>query len=256
MPALSSKSTRVNLVEVMLTKGLEELERCLEYHFTNPALLQQAITHKSYLNETREGIQSSAIGGLGGDNERLEFLGDAVLDLVISQDLLLNHPATPEGDLSKMKSRMVSEMALAKVARRLELGQYLLLGRGEEMTQGRAKPSLLADALEAILAAIYLDGGLEVTGRVIQRIFKDDIDDLLKTEALTDYKTELQEICQRDFEILPTYTVLSESGPDHQKTFEIQLSIKGTIYGRGVGHSKKEAEQQAAREALEKLKKT
>jgi ribonuclease-3 len=252
MPALSSKSTRVNLVEVMLAKGLEELERCLEYHFKNPSLLQQAITHKSYLNETREGDQSV----LGGDNERLEFLGDAVLDLVISQGLLFNYPGTPEGELSKMKSRIVSEIALAKVARRLDLGRYLLLGRGEEMTQGRAKPSLLANALEAILAAVYLDGGLEVAGRVIQKIFQDDMDELLKTEAFTDYKTELQEICQRDFEILPTYTVLSESGPDHQKTFEIQLCIKGDVYGRGVGRSKKEAEQQAAREALEKLKKT
>ncbi len=154
-----------------------------------------------------------------------------------------------------MKARIVSETALAKVARRLEIGRFLLLGRGEEMTQGRAKPSLLANALEAILAAIYLDGGLESAGQVIQKIFKDDIAALLKTEAFTDYKTELQELCQRDYEILPTYTVLSESGPDHQKTFEVQLSIKGNVYGKGIGHSKKEAEQQAAREALEKLKK-
>lgn len=231
----------------MLPRYLEELEGCLDYHFKNPALLQQAITHKSYLNEAREKSQK--------DNERFEFLGDAVLDLVISQDLLLNYPDTPEGELSKMKARIVSETALAKVARRLEIGRFLLLGRGEEMTQGRAKPSLLANALEAILAAIYLDGGLESAGQVIQKIFKDDIAALLKTEAFTDYKTELQELCQRDYEILPTYTVLSESGPDHQKTFEVQLSIKGNVYGKGIGHSKKEAEQQAAREALEKLKK-
>ncbi len=231
----------------MLPRDLEELEGCLDYHFKNPALLQQAITHKSYLNEAREKSQK--------DNERFEFLGDAVLDLVISQDLLLNYPDTPEGELSKMKARIVSETALAKVARRLEIGRFLLLGRGEEMTQGRAKPSLLANALEAILAAIYLDGGLESAGQVIQKIFKDDIAALLKTEAFTDYKTELQELCQRDYEILPTYTVLSESGPDHQKTFEVQLSIKGNVYGKGIGHSKKEAEQQAAREALEKLKK-
>ncbi|MCI0527395.1 MAG: ribonuclease III, partial [Nitrospira sp.] len=191
----------------MLPRDLEELERCLTYHFKDPALLQQAITHKSYLNEAREKSQK--------DNERLEFLGDAVLDLVISQDLLLNDPDTPEGELSKMKARIVSETALAKVARRLEIGRFLLLGRGEEMTQGRAKPSLLANAMEAILAAIYLDGGLESARDVIQKIFKDDIEELLKTEAFTDYKTELQELCQRDYEILPTYTVLSESGPDH-----------------------------------------
>ncbi len=231
----------------MFPRDLEELEGCLDYHFKNPALLQQAITHKSYLNEAREKTQK--------DNERLEFLGDAVLDLVISQDLVLNYPDTPEGELSKMKARIVSEPALAKVAGRLEIGRFLLLGRGEEMTQGRAKPSLLANALEAILAAIYLDGGLESAGQVIQKIFRDDIEALLKTEAFTDYKTELQELCQRDYEILPTYTVLSESGPDHQKTFEVQISIKGNVYGRGTGRSKKEAEQQAAREALEKLKK-
>ncbi len=231
----------------MLPRDLEELERCLTYHFKDPALLQQAITHKSYLNEAREKSQK--------DNERLEFLGDAVLDLVISQDFLLNYPDTAEGELSKMKARIVSETALAKVARRLEIGRFLLLGRGEEMTQGRAKPSLLANAIEAVLAAIYLDGGLESARDVIQKIFKDDIEELLKTEAFTDYKTELQELCQRDYEILPVYTVLSESGPDHQKTFEVQLSIKGNVYGRGIGHSKKEAEQQAAHEALEKLKK-
>lgn len=236
-----------NVVEVMLPRDLDELERCLDYHFKNPALLQQAITHKSYLNEAREKSQK--------DNERLEFLGDAVLDLIISQDLLLDYPDTPEGELSKMKARIVSETALAKVAKRLEIGRFLLLGRGEEMTQGRTKPSLLANAMEAILAAIYLDGGLESARHVIQEIFKEDVVEMLKTEALTDYKTELQELCQRDYEILPTYTVLSESGPDHQKTFEVQLSIKGDVYGRGSGRSKKEAEQQAAREALEKLKK-
>jgi ribonuclease-3 len=236
----------------MLVKDLEGLERRLDYHFKNFALLQQAITHKSYLNEAREQTQSA----LGGDNERLEFLGDAVLDLIISQDLLLNYPDTQEGELSKMKARIVSETALARVARRLEIGHYLLLGRGEEITQGRTKPSLLANALEAILAAIYLDGGLDAASRVIQKIFKEDIEEMLKTEAFTDYKTELQELCQRDYEILPTYTVLSEAGPDHQKTFEVQLSIKGSVYGRGIGRSKKEAEQQAAREALEKLKKS
>jgi ribonuclease-3 len=231
----------------MLPIELEELERCLDYHFKDPALLQQGITHKSYLNEARERFQK--------DNERFEFLGDAVLDLVISQDLLLNYPDTPEGELSKMKARIVSETALAKVARRLEIGRYLLLGRGEEITQGRTKPSLLANALEAILAAIYLDGGLDSARHVIQKIFKSEFEELLKTEAFTDYKTELQELCQRDYEILPTYTVLTESGPDHQKTFEVQISIKGDVYGRGIGRSKKEAEQQAAREALEKLRK-
>lgn len=232
----------------MLPIDLDELECCLDYHFKNPALLQQAITHKSYLNEARGKSQK--------DNERFEFLGDAVLDLIISQDLLLNYPDTPEGELSKMKSRIVSETALAKVAKRLEIGRFLLLGRGEEINQGRTKPSLLANTLEAILAAIYLDGGLEAANQVIEKIFKDEIEGLLKTEAFTDYKTELQELCQRDYEILPAYTVLSESGPDHQKIFEVQLSIKGNVYGKGLGRSKKEAEQQAARETLEKLKKT
>lgn len=224
---------------------LKELQDSLGHRFADASLLQQAVVHKSYLNEMK-------VAGLR-DNERLEFLGDAVLDLIISEDLIDRYPSTPEGDLSKMKARVVSEPALAEIARRIGLGKYLRLGRGEEMTQGREKPSLLADALEAILAAVYLDGGLAQARSVIHRIYGSDMEAFLETEIMIDYKTRLQEFCQREYDTLPVYTVIDETGPDHQKTFEVQLSVGGDVLGKGKGRSKKEAEQQAAREALERL---
>lgn len=229
----------------MAPKDLKALQDALGYGFKDENLLRQALTHKSYLNEA----PSPA-----GDNERLEFLGDAVLDLVISEHLLRNYPETAEGRLSKMRARVVSEAGLSRVARRLELGRYLLLGRGEERSRGRAKSSLLANALEAILAAIYLEGGLEAVTRTVTAIFREDLEALLDEAASADYKTALQELCQRDFEELPAYRVLRESGPDHEKVFEVELSIQGRVWGGGTGRSKKEAEQKAAREVLEKLK--
>lgn len=229
----------------MDSEKMRELESRLGYHFNNHSLLCQAVTHKSYLNETPEDGQN--------DNERLEFLGDAVLDLVISEYLLQHYPDTAEGELSKMRARVVSETALARVSRKLDVGRYLLLGRGEEASQGREKPSLLANTLEAIMAAVYLDGGLLSAQKVILGVFGEDLEVILQAEAFSDYKTRLQEICQRDFDILPLYAVLRECGPDHQKTFEVGLSIKGTVWGSGKGRSKKEAEQMAARQVLGRL---
>lgn len=217
----------------------------LGYQFHRADLLRDALTHKSYLNETPEPGRQ--------DNERFEFLGDAVLDLIISEAFLNRFPQAPEGDLSKLKAKIVSESALALVAEHLDLGAALALGRGEMLTGGRRKPSLLADALEAVIAAVYLDGGLEAARAVILRTFSLLLDDLSRPEAI-DYKTDLQEISQRTFDALPVYTVLRESGPDHRKEFEVQLTIRGDVYGAGVGRSKKEAEQHAARTALEKIR--
>ncbi len=235
-----------------MTMGVEPLDAfqsVLAYSFRKPDLLREALTHKSYLNEIRGSEEDKA----AQDNERLEFLGDAVLDLVISEHLIALYPLSSEGDLSKMKSRIVSEVTLARVAKRLDVGKFLLLGRGEERTRGREKPSLLADALEAVIAAVYLDGGYETARAVLLKIFEEEIQRLDRHPADIDYKTELQECCQREFDVLPTYRVLRESGPDHQKLFEIQLTIKDDLFGVGRGRSKKEAEQQAAKQALEKL---
>jgi ribonuclease-3 len=193
---------------------LDEAQRRIRYLFRQPCLLEEALTHKSHVNEAREKGRKH--------NERLEFLGDAVLTLIISEHLGGSCPDFTEGELSKLKAGLVSEVSLAKAARRLDLGTLLLLGRGEELTQGREKPSLLAneDARNA------------------------------GSPAVIDYKTRLQEWCQKRFETLPQYFTVRESGPDHQKTFEVQLMIKGDMRGVGVGRSKKEAEQMAAKQAL------
>jgi len=226
----------------------DSIQQAIGYVFKQPRLLEQALTHKSYVNEIRaKGDQ---------DNERLEFLGDAVLSLVISDVLAATFPESTEGELSKRKARLVSEAVLARVARRLDVGRVLRLGRGEELTQGREKPSLLADALEALIAAIYLDGGLEAAREFTLRVYGPDLAESQNLEGLSlgeDYKTRLQEWCQRHFDVLPLYVVIRESGPDHQKSFEVELSIRGEIVGSGMGRTKKEAEQKAARQAVERI---
>ena len=229
----------------------DPLQKILGYSFRKKDLLRDALTHRSYLNERHRTEKRRE----GQDNERLEFLGDAVLDLAISEHLIHLYPLSREGDLSKMKARIVSETTLARVARHLTLGEFLLLGRGEERTHGREKSSLLADALEAVIAAIYLDGGFETACAVLLGIFKEEIQRLEERRGEVDFKTELQEYCQREFGVLPNYRVLRETGPDHKKLFEVNLSIKGKIVGTGRGKSKKVAEQQAAKQALEKLAK-
>jgi ribonuclease-3 len=233
----------------MSVEHLDTFQKILGYSFRKPDLLRAALTHKSYLNELR----ASEKEGATQDNERLEFLGDAVLDLAISERLIALYPLSTEGDLSKMKARLVSEVTLARVAGGLGVGEFLLLGRGEERTRGREKPSILADALEAVIAAVYLDGGFETARAVLLQIFEEEFHRLDQGREDIDYKTELQECCQREFDVLPTYRVLRESGPDHQKLFEVKLMIKEEVFGIGRGRSKKEAEQQAAKQALEKL---
>ncbi len=231
----------------MSPSDLASLQQRLSYLFQSPGRLRQAVTHKSYINETKDKTVE--------DNERFEFLGDAVLDLIISEALVARFPNAPEGDLSKMKSRVVSEGTLARIAKEIDLGRYLYLGKGEERTLGREKSSLLADALEALIAAVYLDGGLSPAREVVMREFEPALQELTRPEMTADYKTELQERCQKEFESLPLYQVIRETGPDHQKLFEVEIRIQNTPYATATGRSKKEAEQRAAQIALDKLRK-
>ena len=217
------------------------------YRFTNPSFLIEALTHKSYVNERRDSVRKH--------NERLEFLGDAVLSLIMSDYLARRYPELSEGALSKLKAKLVSEAPLANAARRLDLGARLKLGRGEELSNGRDKTSLLADAFEAIIAAIYLDGGLEASRTFTIEALTDElgqIDVLKEKPGGDDYKTRFQEWCQKRHELLPRYVIVRETGPDHQKLFEVEVLVNDKVFGIGRGHSKKEAEQEAAQRALER----
>ena len=220
----------------------------LKYQFVNAALLTEALTHKSCVNERKNADRKH--------NERLEFLGDAVLSLIISEHLATQYAQLSEGALSKLKAKLVSETALANAARRLALGARLQLGWGEELSKGREKKSLLADALEAVIAAIYLDGGLEASRTFTLDVLGEElrqIESLQATPGGEDYKTQFQEWCQKRYERLPEYVAVRESGPDHHKLFEVEVQIDGQVVGAGQGHSKKEAEQMAAQRALEQV---
>jgi ribonuclease-3 len=183
----------------------------------------------------------------------MEFLGDAVLNLVVSEYLMKTCPDSTEGDLSRLRAAVVSEPALAAIAREIGLGRYILLGRGEEQTGGRDKGSLLANCLEALIASIYLDTGKESADAFVIRFFENIIQKTCTSRGTLDHKTKLQELCQERLRQLPEYKVVSESGPDHQKQFEVEVWIKGQVSGRGIGRNKKEAEQRAAKEAIVRL---
>jgi ribonuclease-3 len=223
---------------------LSDIQQQIAYTFRDVELLERALTHKSYANENRVHYH----------NERMEFLGDAVLSLVISEYLMKACPDSTEGDLSKFRAAVVSEPALASVSREIGLGDYLLLGKGEEQTGGRNKASLLADCLEALIASVYLDAGIDAAETFIIRAFEAVIRKTCTSGGPLDYKTALQEICQERLKQLPEYRIVSETGPDHQKQFKIEVWIKGQLSGCGMGKSKKEAEQRAAGEALEYLR--
>jgi ribonuclease III len=225
--------------------SVDSLQSSLGYRFKSRALIDEALTHSSLVNEQKT---SSA-----RHNERLEFLGDAVLSLVMSEYLASALPQSSEGTLSKLKAQVVSETSLARVARRLGLGEHLKLGRGEDRSKGREKDSLLADALEAVLAAVFLDGGFDASRTVARDIFAEELANIAAQQeqpGASDYKTQFQEWCQKRHDTLPHYMTVRESGPDHQKIFEVELSIQGDVVGVGSGRSKKEAEQQAAKQAL------
>lgn len=225
---------------------IRDLEQALGYHFRNITLLQNALTHSSYANERwRDSLAS---------NERLEFLGDAVLGFVSADFLYRKHPDLPEGELTRIRAALVCEESLHEVAQSLRLGEFLLLGKGEESGGGRRRPSILADAVEAVLAAVYLDGGIDEARALIHRILLEKEQEQVVESRRRDCKTELQELVQRKPNQVLHYELVSESGPDHAKVFAVAVTLNGQVVGLGSGHSKKEAEQSAARAALEQMK--
>ena len=229
----------------MNEQQLLSLENNLGYHFEDIRFLSEAVRHSSYVNELREPALK--------DNERLEFLGDAVLDLVVTHTLMNHFPETREGDLSRMRATIVNESQLAMVAQKLHLGDHLLLGRGEALSHGEEKNSILADALEAVIAAVYLDGGLEAAFEVVTIQFSELMAHVGERLLAEDFKSRLQEFVQAKFKTIPQYRVEAETGPDHDKKFEVRLTVGTLLTTRGTGKSKKAAEQAAARVALDKL---
>jgi ribonuclease-3 len=228
-----------------LEDRVAELALRLGEPFRDRHLALTALTHKSYANEARDGEPS--------DNERLEFLGDAVVDLAISHRLMERFPDLREGDLSKARAALVNEDGLAMVSRELGLGDLLLLGRGEENTGGREKPSVLANALEALIGALYLERGMDGVLRFVDRAFARPLERLAIGPLDQDFKTQLQQLAQGVLRAPARYRVVDQQGPDHQRTYTVELSIGNRVYGQGTGHSKKDAEQEAARQALPQL---
>ena len=222
---------------------IKDLEAAIGYHFHNITLLQNALTHSSYANECWHDSLKS--------NERLEFLGDSILGMVVAEYLYKNFPDRPEGELTRMRADMVCETSLASVAARIDLGKHLQLGNGEERFGGRNRASILADAVESVIAACFLDGGMEAAKAFVQQFVLCDVP--VKKLHNQDYKTALQELVQQKKDQVLTYTLVGESGPDHAKCFMVEVSLNGKPVGRGEGPSKKRAEQDSARDAIEKL---
>ena len=222
---------------------IKDLENAIGYRFRNITLLQNALTHSSYANERWHDSLMS--------NERLEFLGDSILGMVVAEHLYRNFPDRPEGELTRMRADMVCEQSLAAVANKLGLGAHLMLGHGEEAGGGRARPSILADAVESVIAAAFLDGGTEAAAGIIRRFILTNVP-VTKLHN-KDYKTGLQELVQQKKNQVLSYALVGESGPDHDKSFLVEVSLNGKVVGKGSGSSKKRAEQDAARCAMESL---
>jgi len=227
-------------------KDHTEIEQKLQYRFNSNNFLEEALRHSSFVNEQADYDLR--------DNERLEFLGDAVLNLIVGHILMQRYPDLTEGDLSRMRANLVNESQLAQIARTIDLGYYIRLGKGEIQTNGREKNSILADTFEALIAAIYLDGGYDTVFKIIEANFLPLIKGMHPTANHHDYKSKLQELVQEEQGTMPNYSVIREEGPDHDKTFWITLNVFD-IETQGCGKSKKMAEQDAARKALEILKK-
>jgi ribonuclease-3 len=225
-----------------MARDIQQLYERLDYIFKDPELLAWAFRHSSYVNECKDPDLK--------DNERLEFLGDAVLSLAISHILMENYKVAKEGDLSKYRAIVVNEKGLCQVAIELGLGDYILLGKGEKLTDGREKPSILADTMESLLGALYLDAGFDRTKEIIHRLFLPVIKKIESGNINHDYKSLVQEYTQEAYRSLPEYILMEESGLAHDKTFRVALVLDGKTIAEGIGKSKKEAEQQAAREAF------
>lgn len=232
----------MNGIVVCQMKDIDQLYETLEYRFRRIELLEQAFRHSSFVNERKK-------SGLA-DNERLEFLGDAVLDLAISHILMEIFQNASEGDLSKYRALVVNEKGLFQVAKSLHLGDYILLGKGEKQTNGSGKPSILADTMEALLGALYLDAGFEKTKEIIHRLFLPLISRIDSVNRHSDFKSLFQEYTQEVYKSLPEYILMEDTGPAHDKTFKVAVSLNGRIVAEGSGKSKKVAEQMAAKEAL------
>ena len=222
---------------------INHLETAIGYRFHNISLLQNALTHSSYANERWHNSLLS--------NERLEFLGDSVLGMLVAEYLYRNFPDRPEGELTRMRADMVCEQTLAAVANRIGIGEHLLLGHGEEQGGGRSRNSILADAMESVIAACFLDGGMEAALGIVQKFILVEVP--VKKLHNTDYKTTLQELVQRKKNQTLIYALVGQSGPDHNKQFVVEVSLNGSVVGKGTGTSKKRAEQDAARDATERL---
>ena len=223
---------------------INELEKAIGYEFRNITLLQNALSHSSYANERWHDSLKS--------NERLEFLGDSVLGMLVADYLYRTFPDRPEGELTRMRADMVCEKTLATVANRLGLGQHLMLGKGEELGGGRSRDSILADAVESVIAACYLDGGMDAAVQFIQKFILVNVPVTTKLHN-ADYKTALQELVQQKKNQVLAYRLVGESGPDHDKQFRVELTLNGEVVGVGTGSSKKRAEQAAAQAAIERL---
>jgi len=222
---------------------IKDLEKAIGYRFRNIALLQNALTHSSYANERWHNSLLS--------NERLEFLGDSILGMLVAEYLFRTFPDRPEGELTRMRADMVCEKTLAAAANRIGLGAHLLLGHGEEQGGGRSRESILADAVESVIAACFLDGGLEASLKFVQQFILVEVPVTKLHNA--DYKTALQELVQQKKNQVLSYALVGQSGPDHDKQFDVEVMLNGTVVGKGSGRSKKRAEQDAARTAIEKL---
>ena len=219
---------------------LKEFEKAIGYTYENKKLLEEALTHSSYANEGKKGVHN---------NERLEFLGDSVLSVIVAEHLFTRYRHRPEGDLTKLRAALVCEQSLFEFANRIHLGDYLRVGKGEEHTGGRSRPSIVSDAFEAVIASIYLDGGFEEAKKFVLSFLPEHMD-VKKVSEMSDYKTALQEIIQKNREEKIEYVLVEECGPDHAKAFTVEVHLNSNVIGRGVGKSKKQAEQTAAKEAL------
>lgn len=225
-------------------RSAKELEGLLGVKFKDIANLEAALYHRSFLNEAPEDVES---------NERLEFLGDAVLGLIISDKLYQDYPAMTEGQLSQVRAILVRWDALAQAAERISLGEFLILGKGEEMSGGRERPSNLAGGYEAVIGAAFIDSGMDFAREMVLRLLKPDIDEIHNSGFTVDSKSELQHLAQTNYHEIPQYTLISSEGPDHAKLFTVEVSVGDQVLGRGQGRNKKQAESNAARQALETL---